>query len=635
MNDSNGNGLAGKILRVNLTTGEMTTEDTIKYAARFIGGRSVNSFILFNEVSPSTLWSDPDNLLIFGAGRLVGTLAPGACRLSIDTKSVFSNGKGSANVGGDFAAEMKYTGFDHIVITGKAERPVYLWLSDGRAELRPADFLWGKSTYQTEEILQREVQDKRVKIASIGPSGENRVRGSAVIVDCAKAAGGSGVGCVMGDKRLKAVVARGQIPIKVAQPEKFLAAVEKSLGKIMASPRTKLHRQGNIISSMFPESPLWVTAVTRNGQDDFWPLGKRIKLAGNDLGTPRYKKSMSGCISCPTGCMPYYEIHDGIYKGTCGTGYWINSALYSVRMDVCDAAASLKFHLLTNQLGLDSDFAAVVCSWAFECYEKGLITPRDTDGLDLVWGNGEAMVELERRIAYREGIGNLLADGVKEASKNLGRGSQKYAIYSKGQDSVDPYRIMKGFGLGVATSPVGGRHLRGAVTSQAVSGPQHIFFAPDKYINQPEVVFWQANAKEIEDMTGVCNYMGTWTGAHILDMTDYAELVRTAAGIDIDEHYLMLVGRQGYNLEKAFNTLHAGFTRQDDLPPARYMEEEVKSGKFVGFKCDPEEWVALLDRFYELQGWDKETSWQTRECLAELRLEDVSQKLKKFGKLIE
>jgi aldehyde:ferredoxin oxidoreductase len=304
-------------------------------------------------------------------------------------------------------------------------------------------------------------------------------------------------------------------------------------------------------------------------------------------------------------------------------------------MDVCDAAASLKFHLMTNQLGLDSDFAAVVCSWAFECYEKGLITPEDTEGLELVWGNGEAMVELERLIAYREGIGDLLADGVKEASRRLGQGSEKFAIHCKGQDSVDPYRIMKGFGLGLATSPVGGRHLRGAVTSQATSGPKHIPFSPNEYKNQPEVVFWQARAKEIEDMTGVCNYMGTWTGAHALDMADYAELISTAMGVDIDENQLIFIGQQGYNLEKAFNTLHAGFTRTDDLPPARYMEEEVKSGKFAGYKCDPEEWVRLLDRFYELQGWDKETSWQTEQGLKELKLEDVAQRLKEAGRIIE
>lgn len=634
MKISGNNGLAGKILRIDLTTGKTTTENTIKYAERFIGGRAINSFILFSEISPRTLWSDPENLLIFGAGSLVGTPAPGACRMSIETKSPFSNGKGSANVGGDFAAELKYAGFDHIIVTGKAKKPVYLWICDGKAELRDAGSLWGKTTYETEETLLRESSDDRVKVACIGPAGENLVKGSAVIVDCAKAAGGSGVGCVMGDKKLKAVAVRGHGLIQVAQPDKFLEAVSKALKKIEAAPRTKLHRQGNIESGLYPDSPLWdATTITRNGQDEYWPMEKRKSLTGKETGIPRYKRGMSGCISCPAGCMPFYEIKEGIYKGTKGTGYWINSALYSARMDVDDAAASLKFQLLANQLGLDGDMAAVVCAWAFECYEKGLLTGKDTDGLKLEWGNGDAMVELERKLAYREGIGDLLADGVKEASAKLGRGSDRLATHAKGQDSFDPYRIMKGFGLGVATSPVGGRHLRGAVTNPFTSGPKHIPFTPTEYNNQPEVVFWQLRVKEIEDMTGICNYMGSWTGPHALEPADYAELVGTAMGIEITEQGLMLLGQQGYNLEKAFNTLHAGFIRKDDLPPARFIEEPVKTGKFAGFKCDRDEWEGMLDRFYELQGWDKETSWQTRRGLSELKMEDIARKLEEAGRL--
>ncbi|NIO12149.1 MAG: aldehyde ferredoxin oxidoreductase, partial [Deltaproteobacteria bacterium] len=202
-------GIAGKILRVDLTTGKTWTEETEKYARQYLGGRAVNSLILLNELNRETKWSDRENLLVIGAGALVGTFAPGACRVSVETKNVFNNGKGSANVGGHFGPELKYAGFDHVVISGKSQDPVYVWIHQGNAEIRDGSFLWGKTTFETEEILEKRNKLHRIRVASIGPAGENLVRGSGVVCDRAKVAGGSGVGCVMGDKKLKALVACG------------------------------------------------------------------------------------------------------------------------------------------------------------------------------------------------------------------------------------------------------------------------------------------------------------------------------------------------------------------------------------------------------------------------------------------
>jgi aldehyde:ferredoxin oxidoreductase len=302
---------------------------------------------------------------------------------------------------------------------------------------------------------------------------------------------------------------------------------------------------------------------------------------------------------------------------------------------VDNAAASLKYHLMANQLGLDGDMASVVSSWAFECYEKGLLNKDDTDGLELEWGNAEAMLELQRKIAFREGIGDFLADGVKEAARKLGKGSEKFAIHMKGQDSFDGYRITKGFGFGVSTSPVGGRHLRGAVTSPFNSGPGNLKWIPTEYENIPEAVFWQTQAQEIENLAGVCVYMGTFTGAHALFPEDYAELISAATGVDFSGDDLMLTGKRSYNLEKAFNTLHAGFKRKDDLPPPRYMDEPIKSGTFAGKKCDKDKWEEMLKRFYELYGWDQETGWQTEGCLEELDLVDVAERLQEAERLVE
>jgi aldehyde:ferredoxin oxidoreductase len=630
-------GLAGKILGVDLTRRKIWTQDTAVYAERYLGGRAVNSHILLEEMSPETKWSDPDNLLIFGVGCLVGTMAPAACRVSIDTKNTYTGGKGSTNFGGHFGPELKYAGFDHVIITGKAEKPVYLWIHDGEAQIRDASGIWGKTTYETEDLLRRELDDDRIEIACIGPAGENLVRGACVVSDMAKVAGGSGAGCIMGSKNLKALVARGRGAIRVADPTGFMKAVDSAFAKINSSPRAPKWRKGIIMAYCLPDSPLWDIGgeMIRNGQVGNWPMEKRVNLVGMERGVPSFQKKVIACFSCPVGCNPYFEIKKGKYKGTRGIGYWINSAFYTTRFDVDDAAASIKFHLLTNQLGLDGDTTATVLAWAFECYEKGLITRDDTDGLELEWGNGEAMNRMVENLAYRRGLGDFLADGALAAARKLGRGSEAFAVQVKGQDTSDAFRIQKGWGLGCATSPCGPRHLRGAVGSTFHSGPKDLPRETTEYRNQPEAVFWQLRAKEIEDITGLCNYMGSYSGARALEPGDYTNLTNAALGTKISEEEFMLLGQKAYNLEKAFNTIHAGFGRQDDYPPRRYMEEPIDSGPFAGFKCDRDKWDEMLDRFYQLLGWDIKTSWQTRSGLESLGLKDIADRLERAGRLAQ
>jgi aldehyde:ferredoxin oxidoreductase len=264
-----------------------------------------------------------------------------------------------------------------------------------------------------------------------------------------------------------------------------------------------------------------------------------------------------------------------------------------------------------------------------------LISKKDTGGLELEWGNGDAMNRMVENLAYRKGLGDFLADGVMEAARKLGKGSEAFAIQVKGQDSCDPFRIQKGWGLGCSTSPCGPRHLRGAVGTVMHSGPKDLPRETTEYENQPEAVFWELRAKEIEDMTGLCNYVGTYSGAHALMPADYAELTSAAMGIEISEEDFMELGQKTYNLEKAFNTIHAGFSRKDDYPPRRYMEEPVNAGPYTGFKCDKAKWDEMLDRFYELHGWDIKTGLQTRHCLEKLGLEDIAILLEKREKLID
>jgi len=630
-------GLAGKILRVDLENEKITTEPTINYAKRWIGGRAINSWILLNEMDPKTKWSDSENILTFGVGCLVGTLTPGACRVSVDTKNAFSNGKGSSNFGGHWGSELKYAGYDNIVITGISEKPVYLWIEDEKVELRDAESVWGKTTDETEKILHEELHDKDIKILSIGPAGENLVRSAGILSECARSAGGSGVGCVMGDKKLKSIAVRGHGSIKVANPEKFIKAAEKATKKVLGNPLAKPFREKTLAGMMYTDAKkddiFWnIMHTAKNSQEDYWPREKRSKICG----VYNYRKKIIACFSCPVGCSPFSEIEDGKYKGTKGEGYWVNSMYWPARMDVDDPDAALKYHIEANRLGLDGDNSSVALSWAFECYDKGLISREDADGLELKWGNADAMIELQRKLAYRDGFGDFLADGVVEASKKLGKGSEKFAIHQKGQNTADPYRVIKGWALGCCTSPVAGRHMRGSINTHLAFGPgtKYDMFS---YEDAPEMVFWQLRAKEIEDMIGICCYgAGAENGIpHALMPPDFAELTGYALGIELTEDEFMLLGRRSYNLEKAFNTIHMGFDRKDDLPHRRFMEEPIPSGPYKGEKIDKQKFNEMLDKFYELNNWEIENSWQTRSCLKELDMEDVAEKLEKEGKLVE
>ncbi len=631
-------GLAGKILRVDLSSQKIWTEETEKYAREFIGGRAINSSILLDELDAKIRWSDPENLLILGAGTLAGTLAPGACRTSIETVNVFNNGKGSANVGGHFGPELKYAGFDHVVISGKSKSPVYLCVHEGRTELRDARHLWGKTTFETEEILEAELAPRRIRVATIGPAGENCVKGAGIVCDRSKVAGGSGVGCVLGDKKLKAVVACGEGgSIRIAQPDPFFQALDVALRKVRESPLSEMMRKITLAGRWGdPNSPNWDSLISaRNGQDDFWEIEKRIKLANPETGFPKYRKSISACFMCPVGCMPFMEVTEGEFAGTRGEGFWSNTIMDAVRLDITDPAGMFKAWVLCNELGLDTDFATNVSSWAFECYERGLLTEKETDGLRLDWGNAEAFVELLKRIVNRQGIGDLLAQGVKEASQRLGRGSEKFAIHVKGQDSIEPFRVAKGWALGVATSPVAGRHLRGTSIGGERFGPKGVSFKAHTYEDQPKYVVWQSLTKEMEDMLGICVYVGTWSGAYALEPSDYVALTNAALGTELTEEELFLIARRSYNLEKAFNSLHTRFDRKDDYPPGRFMEEPVQTGPYEGYRCEKENWDRMLDEFYELHGWDKETGLQTRKSLIELGMNNVAEKLKKAGRIME
>jgi len=618
---------AGKILRIDLSNNSIQTEPTEKYAQRWLGGRGINTWILLNELKPEVRWSDPDNLICFGVGLLAGTLAPGACRVSVDTKNVFNNGIGSANVGGFFGAELKFAGFDNIVICGKAKKPVYLWISDGNAEIRDAGFIWGKTTWETEASIRENLHDERIRVAAIGPAGENLVKCACIICDRGCAAGGCGCGAVMGSKNLKAIAVRGRMPIEVARPDEFIAAVDETLRKVNSWHLIKDIREKGYYGAMGGrlDSPTWDWGYrpVRNGQDDYWEKAKIAKIA--EPAIQKYRKGTVSCFSCPVSCKPWLNIAEGEFSIQ-GEGWWNNSSnSFCTKFDNTNLEAALYAHFLTNQLGLDGDNAAQTISWAFECYERGLITQKDTDGLELIWGNFNAMIELLEKVAHRKGFGNFLADGARRAAEKLGKGSSDFVIHVKGQDSLDGVRINKGWGFGIVLSPVSGRHLRGSLGGFWLGGDKPI----NSYESVPENIFHAQKQKCVQDMLGLCSYVYSQT------LDDWVALLSSATGETISKDQLLHTGLQAHNLEKAFNTIHAGFDRKEDHPCHRYYNEPVKSGPYKGERINHKVWEQMLDIHYALHAWDKLTSWQTRRGLEKIGLADVADMLAEVDRLID
>ncbi len=629
---------AGKILRVNLSNGKISTEPTSKYAEKFLGGRGINQWILFKETGPDISALDPACPIIFGTGVLVGTPAPGACRYNVDSRNYLTGGIGSANSGGHLSPELKFAGYDHVVITGRRREPCYLWINDDDVEIRNASHLWGKTTWETDDMIREELGDKDIQLATIGPAGENLVRGACIINNGARAAGRCGLGSVMGSKHLKAIAVRGTGNISVAKPQKFIKLVEELWEKIEINRDTKLFKKYG--TTRIPEDNNEVSAnPVRNFQDGYWEKVDNVRA--DDLNE-KFTVRRLACFGCPVPGSHWFRVPDGEFEGTKGEGFEANTIKdFGYKLDIDYWPAIIKAHALCSQYGLDVDNTSGPIAWAMECYQRGILTKEDTYGLELEWGNYKAVLELIKKIAMRDGFGDLLAEGSKRASERVGKGSEKYAMHIKGQDLYEPLRSAKGWGIGVILSPVGGGHLRGApafefygtVTPEDGEKYYGVRTAGDRktYEGKAKLITFMENFKAVVDSMGICYLLTWWRNPYLIGPKDLANLFTTATGKQITAEQLMKIGERIHNVEKAFNA-RIGMTRKDDRPPERFFEP-IKSGPAKGERLEKDKFEKVLDEYYELRGWDKETGLPTRQKLEEVDLKEVADELEKYGKL--
>jgi aldehyde:ferredoxin oxidoreductase len=639
-------GYAGRILRVDLTAAKVSVEPTIKYAHEWLGGSGLAQWILYNEVKPDIRPLDPGNKLIIGTGAFNGTLAPGSSRVTADAKSPMTGGVGSSNSDGFFSTELKFAGYDLIVFEGKASKPIYLWIDDDKVELRDAFHLRGKTTWETDEKIKQDMADDRIQIMCIGPAGENLVRGACIIVNKGRGLGRCGLGAVMGSKNLKAIAVRGTGAVEVADPARFINAVDDS--RKVFSNEGKESKQTQYGTLRITANKQNICGIPyRNFQyldlpvDSFTKLNKAI----HDWQT-NYRTRIIGYPACPRPCDRYFKIERGPYAGLkCGGVQFETIADYAGKLGVDDPDFNIKINAYCNQLGLDVDLPAGSIGWAMECYQRGILKDSDTDGMKLAWGDAETILELTRKIAYREGFGEILGEGCARCAQKFGKESEYFALHVKGQDLYEVIRSAIGWGLGVCVSTRGGGHTTGAPAletspmvdldlAEQVYGVRALG-NPLAFEGKVALVGYMEHLTRINNSTGLCHSLTTWSNPAFIGLPEIAELYSAATGWETTEDDLKRKAARMLNVEKAFNILHVGFSREDDYPPQRCLEEPIPRGSAAGFQIRREKWDRLLDEYYDMHNWDKKTGFPTRECLEELNLEQIADELEKVDRLGE
>ena len=609
----------GALLRVDLTEGTLKFEDFSAYKP-YLGGRAVNQLILLRETPRSVAPFDPANVLAVGAGILAGTEAPGACRVSVDSRNALTDGIGSGNAGGYFGPEMRFAGINNIILKGRCPSLSYLYIEDGEARIVPEEALRGKTISETERFLRD--RHGEVKTLTIGPAGENRVRAAAIIVDGARAVGRCGLGAVMGAKNLKAIAVKGSGSVEPARPEAFDRLVEELNSKLAANPFNQLRMKYGVYC--YPpwdkESPY------RNFSGRVPPPESREKLLPDEFYA--YKQGEQGCYACPIRCWSTHEFQDSDGPVHVEAFQGNDPHNFGAKLDLPNPRHVLKAHALCNELGLDVDNASGVIAWATDCFEQGLIGTEDTGGLSLRWGDAGMVFRLLEDLAYRRGFGDLLAEGSVKAARKLGKGTEERSVHVKGQELMECLWVSPSWALGTVVSPRGGTHTRGAALEGRFQGVEEAvcrrYFgipdigAPTDYENKERLVYFFERLEAFLDCIGVCMF----TNSLRLDMLlpeDYARLLSAASGEDFDLDGILLAGERTHNIEKLFNVLHTDWGRQEDLPPERFVKVALDGEHAI----DPVKWEKMLDRYYALHGWDDQGR-PTAEILHRLGLEEAA-----------
>ncbi len=636
------NGYAGKILHVNLTTGDFAIEEPPEdFYRKYMGGSALNLYYLLKEMHPQVDPLSPENILALSVGGPAGAPISGQSRLTSTAKSPLTGAIGDSQGGGYFPSEMKFSGFDAFIIRGKASHPVYLWVQDGVVELRDASHLWGKTTLDVEDQLKKELADNRIEVAQVGPAAENGVLFSAIINGVNRANGRTGMGAVMASKNLKAIAVRGREGRK-----KFKVADRKNLSELAKAGVQAIPGSGSEGLSKYG------TAGSVNAQNHVGGLPTRnfssgvfegaADIDGTTLFDTYLKGALEGdqerqgtgtCFGCAIRCKRVVEIVDGRYPVDPrygGPEYETLAALGSY-CGVNDLNAVCKANELCNMYGIDTISCGGTIAWIMECYEAGLINSQDTGGIEIRFGDAEVLLQLIELITKREGIGATLALGSQQASEAIGKGTDAYLVTSHGQEfPAHMPRVKPSLALIYAVNPFGADHMSSEhdplysepfmarLSLLGLNNPQ-----PMDALNEEKVRFARITQyfHSLTDSLNLCQFVWGPTFS-LYGPKETLDLVRYVTGWDVTMEELLQVGERRLNMMRAFNA-REGIDRNQDILPKR-MFEPLKGGPSDGQTIRREEFKAALEAYFLQSGWDLETGYPTREKLEQLELDWIA-----------
>ena len=632
---------AGTVLKVDLASGKIAKEPTGSYVDSFLGGRGINIKLFYDRITPGRDPLAPENVLVFGVGPLGGTAVSGA-RTEVTAKSPETGLLGSTNFGGYFASEMKFAGYDHIVITGKSPQPVYVWIDNDRVEVRDAASVWGTDTYAAPERIRHEVGNLEAKVVCIGPAGENLVHFASVQHELGHGGGRTGLGAVMGSKNLKAIAVRGTQGLGLADASRFLALVAKARSLVENDPGTALLAKHGVTPVLDDQNEAWLgTAVT------IVPPGVDPRTNTPKTGdVPRkFAHKRAGCFGCPVQCMEHYLV-DERKSGV------ISCELYSsfVHFVRCfDSAASLESAILCQKYGLDAISTAGLITWLMRLYEKRIINEGDTDGIPMDWGSPRAILATIEKIAHRQGIGDVLANGIVAAAAEIGRGSEAFVYQVKGLQMLEhsdpgwtPY--VKAACLSAAVGPRGD-NIRSLSSWSALSphstlkqgigeaagvregSESRLDSDPQSYEGKAELVVVAEDFITAGDLLSTCKWLaGVYTPLLL------AELFSAGSGIQTTVDDLFQVARKVRTMERAYEASE-GLTSKQDTLPRSFFNNPIPTGIWKGGVLEPGPFEAMKRSYYALRGWDPATGIPTEGTLRQMGLEQIAADLKSRGVL--
>jgi len=572
------------------------TPDSLKKL--FLGGRGLNNYYLYKMLKPDVDPFSPDNVLIFGTGFLTGTLVPNSSRFNVSAKSPETGFLGDANCGGYFAAELRYAGFDRLIILGKAKKPCYLYVTDNTIEIKDAKDYWGMDTTEVQQSLRKDLG--QVEAAVCGVAGENLVRFACVRTGVKNAAGRCGLGAVMGSKQLKAVVAKGKQGIEIAHPEEMLETVEELKEYIMSSKISSI--LGSVGTPLLYEVSNTLGAIrTKNSQLNAWSDSLNADVVET------FVDKMIGCSSCIIHCRHRNKL------GGEGPEYTA-LGLLGANLGIEDTAHVIELNNVCNELGLDISSSGTILGWTFELYEKGIIN-KEITGEKLHFGDFDLVKKLLYQISRREGFGDILAESTRNVER-FGKTSKDILIAVKGLPQSDPHdvRYLKAFALGIATSTRGADHLRSRPTLEIfLNLPQEVRDRiygkgvpgdPTSYKGKEKTVYFSDNIFAAIDCLGICKFIcHGFNSPHFIDYTWMKKLIHCSSGWQFKEKDIQEIGKRVIDIERMFLN-REGISRKDDTLPKRYFDDPMPLKITKGHHIDRKEFDSLLSRYYKLRGWD-------------------------------